>query len=131
MQPGRLSRRIQRSARWQGDEDEDKRLFTEENCCPYCFSTAFQIVSATEVKCAFCAVTSGKIVPSDDGFRLDFEGWSMEETIRSREKHRTENIVPTGGTFLKRRDEIFALRDAFREQHIDIPWLVPPSKKGS
>ncbi|MFC2006086.1 flavodoxin family protein [Chloroflexota bacterium] len=111
------------NARAEGDT-----LYTEENCCPYCFSQAFSFISPTELQCIYCHVTTPGMVSKDgDVAKLDFGSWSKEAVFQGREKHHSNWVTPTGGWFQQRREEINALREQYTNTNIGMPWLVPPS----
>ena len=103
---------------------EGERLFTPDNCCPFCFSTAFHLIGPDEVQCAFCFDSTGRVVWENDRVKIQFRTLTEEESKGSLERHRASWIAPTGGWFQQHRAEIDALRAPY--SNIGIPWLQPP-----
>jgi multimeric flavodoxin WrbA len=104
------------------------KLFTQQDCCPYCFSTAFELVSPMELRCAFCHYTTVYIQPKGDRIELRFETMTQEQRIEQAKYHLEEEVRPSGPSFLSRRGEIEPKRQLYRD--ISVPWEKPPIWKG-
>lgn len=104
------------------------KLFTQQDCCPYCFGTAFELVSPTELRCAFCHYTTVYIEPKGDRIELRFETMTEEQRLEQEKYHLEEEVRPSGPQFLSRRGEIEPKRQLYRD--IGIPWEKPPMGKG-
>jgi multimeric flavodoxin WrbA len=105
-------------------EARGEKLFTEHDCCPYCFSTAFQLVSAMELRCAFCHYTTVYLRPRGSRIELHFEVMNEEQRLEEAKRHLEEEIRPSGPRFLSRRAEIEPKRRLY--QDIGIDWEKPP-----
>ena len=105
-------------------EAKGEKLFTEQDCCPYCFSTAFQLVSPTELRCAFCHYTTVYLQLRGDKIELRFETMSEKQRLEEAKRHLEEEIRPSGPRFLSRRAEIEPKRQLYKD--IGIPWEKPP-----
>jgi len=104
------------------------KLFTEQDCCPFCFGTAFELVSPRELRCAFCHCTTVHIQPKGDRIELRFETMTEEQRLEQEKYHLEEEVRPSGPQFLSRRGEIEPKRHLYRD--IGIPWEKPPIGKG-
>jgi hypothetical protein len=120
----KLSDRINRLTVFDPEADGEK-LFFEENCCPTCFSTAFQLVSPNELKCAFCHATTVFIKPKKEQIELEFHAMTKEQRLERWKYHRENEVQTSGLSFLERLGEIAPERALYAE--IDIPWEKPPS----
>lgn len=107
---------------------EGDKLFTEQDCCPYCFSTAFELVGPTELRCAFCHYTTVYIQPKGDRIELRFETMTEEQRREHAKHHLEEEVRPSGPWFLSRQEEIKPKRRLYAD--IGIPWEKPPVGKG-
>ena len=105
-------------------QSKGDRLFTEQDCCPLCFSTAFQLVSPTELRCAFCHHTRVHLQPKDDRIELRFEPLTEKQILEDARRHLEEEIRPSGPYFISRRREIEPKRQLYAD--IGIPWEKPP-----
>jgi len=104
------------------------KLFTEQDCCPLCFSTAFQLVSPMELRCAFCHHTTVRLQPKGDKNELRFEPMTEDQILEDAKRHLEEEVRPSGPYFLSRRREIEPKRQLYAD--IGIPWEKPPIGKG-
>ena len=104
------------------------KLFTEQNCCPHCFSTTFQLVSPEKLSCAFCHYTTVHVQPKGDKIGLRFEAMTEEQILQMAKHHLEEEVRPSGPRFLRRREEIEPRRVLYKD--IGVPWLKPPIGKG-
>jgi multimeric flavodoxin WrbA len=123
----RLSEGIHRLRIFDPQAKGDK-LFTEQDCCPYCFSTAFQLVSPGELRCAFCHYTTVYVQPKGDRIELRFETMTEEQRLEHEKHHLEEEVRPSGPSFLSHRGEIDPKRQLYRD--IGIAWEKPPIGKG-
>ncbi|MDO8689080.1 MAG: flavodoxin family protein [Dehalococcoidia bacterium] len=95
--------------------------------CPVCYSTHFEIESATEVICAMCR-SKGSIVVQDGKalIRFDREGLIDHRfTPKNKAEHLIGWIKSTGPAFQGKLKEIQEKRQPYKD--FEVPWLTPPN----
>lgn len=99
--------------------------------CPVCYSTHFEIESASEVVCAMCRA-QGRIVAQDGkaAVRFDREGLEAHRfTPEAKAEHLIGWIKSTGPVFQTHFKEVQERRQPYKE--LDIPWLTPSGQEAS
>ncbi|MDP2743501.1 MAG: hypothetical protein Q8P00_00345, partial [Dehalococcoidia bacterium] len=97
--------------------------------CPICYSTHFEIESATEVVCAMCRAR-GHIVSQNGKAAIHFDGEGLAAhrfTPAAKAEHLIGWIKSTGTTFQARFKEIQEKRQPYKDP--GIPWLRPPGQE--
>jgi hypothetical protein len=122
----KLSERINQLTIFDPERKEDQ-LFTEQNCCPYCFSTAFELINSMELRCAFCHWTTVNLHPEGGRIQLQFETLNEDERLEYEKRHLEEEVRPSGPSFLARWEEIKERRQPYAD--IGVGWGNPPVGK--
>ncbi len=105
-------------------EASGQKLFTEQDCCPRCFSKAFELVSHNKLRCAFCHHSLVHLEPKGDKIQLKFEVMTDQQILDEQKFHLEEEIRPSGPFFLSRRPEIEPKRQPYSD--IGVTWEKPP-----
>ncbi len=123
-----LGRRLVRSLKGEESVAPQPGTYTQ---CPICYSTHFEIESATRVVCAMCRAT-GRIVERDGQTAIQFDREGLIDhrfTPKNKADHLIGWIKSTGPVFQTKFKEIQEKRQPYKD--LDIPWLTPPNAEVS
>lgn len=117
---------------WHSHGYGEEKLFTVENCCPYCFGEAFTplhgdslVANPMEVECAFCHNSTGEVAIEDGRVVVHLNRKTDEQIMQDAVHHFQNWVMPSGPLYLARRDELNELRAQYKES---MPWVTPPGR---